>query len=460
MQLWATHELRHVRLGDARLDKRLMKIVEDLASQPESSVPQASEDWASTKGAYRFWDNDKVKPDSIIHGHKLSTIERIWGHEIVLNIQDTTDLNFTHHPKKLGMGHLDHPSARGLKVHSCLAVSQEGVPQGLIHQQVWARDPKSLGKKHKRKKLETKDKESQRWLDTLIVSQNSIPEDKKVITIADQEADIYDLFALPRREGSHLLIRVCHNRCVEDEAKYLWDSVRQNPVIGKVMVKIGRKDNQPVREAILTIRIAQLSICPPSNRPNKGSLKSIPVYMILAQEEALSFKDVQPVCWLLLVTFPIETFEDAIRCVKYYSYRWLIERYHFVLKSGCGMEKLQLETADRVHRALATYCVVAWRLLWLTYESRHNPDSPCDRILDTHEWQSLYCKIHKTSIPPSKPPSLHEAIVMIARLGGFLARKNDGEPGVKTIWRGLRRLHDMAQGWQRAQGIYNDVVDA
>lgn len=458
MQLWATQELRHVQLGDGRLDKRLVKIVEDLASQPESSVPQASEDWASTKGAYRFWDNDKVKPDLIIYGHKLNTVERLSGHDIVLNIQDTTDLNFTHHPKKQGMGHLDHPSVKGLKVHSCLAVSVEGVPHGLIHQQVWVRDPKTLGKKHKRKKLETKDKESQRWLDTLTVSQDAIAEDKQVITIADQEADIYDLFALPRREGSHLLIRVCHKRCVEDEAKYLWKSVRQSQVLGEMTIEIGRKGNQPVRKAALTIRIAHLSICPPSNRSDKSSLKSIPVHMVLAEEDSPP-KGLEPVCWLLLVTFPIQTFDDAIRCIRYYSYRWLIERYHFVLKSGCGMEKLQLETADRIHRALATYCIVAWRLLWLTYEARHNPDSSSDRILDTHEWQSLYCKTHKTSIPPSKPPSLHEAVVMIARLGGFLARKSDKEPGVKTIWRGLSRLHDIAQGWQLACGVYTDIVD-
>ena len=458
MQSWATHEFRQVHLGDARLDNRLIKMVEDLASQPESSVPQASGDWSSTKGAYRFWANGKVDADSIIHGHKLATLERLSGHKILLSIQDTTDLNFTHHGKKQGMGHLDHPFSKGLKVHSSLVVSEQGVPQGLIYQHVWARDPKTLGKKHNRSKLKTKDKESQRWLDALTVNQDDIPSDKCLITIADREADIYDFFALPRREGSHLLIRVSHNRCVEHEAKYLWESVRESPILGEVTVEIGRKGNQPAREANLTVRIANLSIRPPANRPDKASLKSIPVRLVLAEEYAPP-EGVKPVCWLLLATFPVETFDDAIKCVRYYSYRWLIERYHFVLKSGCGLEKLQLETADRIHRALATYCIVAWRLLWLTYEARHSPDSSCDRILNTYEWQSLYCKIHKTSIPPSTPPSLHEAVVMIARLGGFLARKSDGEPGVKTIWRGLRRLHDIAQGWQLASGAYTNIVD-
>ena len=459
MHSWASHELRYVQLGDARLNTRLMKMVEDFSTQPESSVPQACGDWASTKAAYGFWSNDKVKPDAMNQAHKQSTIERLSGHDTVLNIQDTTDLNFTHHRKKQGMGHLDHPAARGLKVHSCLAVSTQGVPQGLIHQQVWYRDPKTIGKKHKRRKLKTKDKESQRWLDTLSASQDAIPADKQVITMADREADIYDLFALPRREGSHLLIRMSYNRCVESidspmdspmdshETKYLWESVRESPVLGEVTIEIGRRGDQPPRKATLTIRVANLCICPPTNRPDRASLSSIPVYMVLAEEyDAPS--GVKPACWLLLATFPVETFDDAIRCLRYYSYRWLIERYHFVLKSGCGLEKLQLETGDRIHRALSTYSIVAWRLLWLTYEARHAPDSSCDRVLETYEWQSLYCYTHKTSVPPKTPPSLHEAVVMIARLGGFLARRSDGEPGVKTIWRGLRRLHDIASTWR------------
>lgn len=447
MQSWATQELRYVRLGDARLNKRLVKMVEDLAAQPESSVPQACGDWAATKGAYEFWKNHKVKPDSIIMAHKQSTIERLREQDTVIAIQDTTGLDFTHHPSTRGLGHLDHPATRGLKVHSCLAVSAEGVPQGLIHQQVWARDPKTLGKKHKRSKLKTKDKESQRWLDTLSATQDAIPEGKQVITVADREADIYDLFALPRRAGSHLLIRATHNRRVDHEAKYLWKAIRESPVLGEMTVEIGRRGDQPPREATLTIRVASLSIRPPALANGKASLQPIPVYMVLAEESAAP-SGVKPVCWLLLATFPVETFQDAIRCVRHYSCRWLIERYHFVLKSGCGMEKLQLERADRIHRALATYCIVAWRLLWLTYEARYDPDSSCDRVLETYEWQSLYCYFHKTSVPPITPPSLHEAVVLIARLGGFLARRRDGEPGVKTIWRGLRRLHDIASGWQ------------
>lgn len=115
-----------------------------------------------------------------------------------------------------------------------------------------------------------------------------------------------------------------------------------------------------------------------------------------------------------------------------------------MLKSGCRVEALQLGTAARLERALATYCVVAWRLLWLAYQARERPDAPCDGVLTAHEWQALWCALHRTPIPPDHPPSLRAAVRMLARLGGFLGRGHDGEPGVTTLWRGLRRLDDIA----------------
>lgn len=152
--------------------------------------------------------------------------------------------------------------------------------------------------------------------------------------------------------------------------------------------------------------------------------------------------------WLLLTTLPVSTYQEAMQCLQWYSYRWLIERYHFVLKSGCNLEKLQLEDGQRIHRALSTYSIVASRLLWLTYQARENPDASCVGVLEAHEWQSLYCTVHQTPIPPASPPTLQEAVRWIAQLGGFLGRTQDGEPGVKTLWRGLRRLTDIANTWK------------
>jgi hypothetical protein len=365
---------------------------------------------------------------------------------LVLAIQDTTNLDFTHHPSTEGLGVLDAGYRHGLKVHSTLAASAEGVPLGLLHQEVWVRDRGSVGKSSHRRQRETKDKESQRWLTALMASQAAVPAAVSVVTVADSEADIYDLFALPRRPGSELLIRGTHNRRV-GTVGYLWDTMEAAPVWGRYQLEVPRRAGQPPRPAILTVRSTRLEIQPPHHHRRRSQLSPVPLQGILVQEEEPP-AGTPAIVWLLLTSLPVHNLADALRCVRWYSYRWLIERYHFVLKSGCRLEQLQLEHAERIQRALATYCIVAWRLLWLTYEARQHPDAPCDQVLETHEWQALYCHFHKTPHPPPEPPTLRQAVRWIAQLGGFLARKSDGEPGVQTLWQGLRRLHDMADMWQ------------
>ena len=454
---WAARELCQAQFGDKRLHKRLIRIVEDLARKPTASVPEACGDWPATKATYRFWDSEQVTPEAIRASHLKSPVQRIEDGAPVLAIQDTTDLDFSHHPATGGLGPLDHPALRGLKAHSVLAASEQGVPLGLLHQAVWARDAEQVEQRHQRRKRETKDKESQRWLTALRASEAAVPEGTTVVTVADREADIYDLFALPRRPGSELVIRAAHDRRVNDIG-YLWETVQQAPIAGQYTLTVQRKEDKPARQAMMSVRFNQVMVQPPRNRRGRSSLPAVALTVVWAQEEVPPL-GVTPVQWLLLTTVAVNSLTDALRCIRWYSYRWLIERYHFVLKSGCRLEDLQLEAAERIQRALATYCIVSWRLLWLTYEARRSPDTPCSSVLETHEWQALYCTIHHTPVPPAEPPTLQQAVRWIAQLGGFLGRKSDGQPGVKTIWRGLRRLHDIAATWQLLHAPLPSQVD-
>lgn len=478
MSTWVEYELLSVDLGDARLNKRLMKLVNDFAANPGASIPYACGEWSATKAAYRFFDSERVKPEDIRDAHRQSTIQRVKNYKTVLILQDTTNLDFTNHPHTKNIGYLDNILQRGLKVHSTIAATTDGVPLGLIHQEILVRDPQNLGKRHQRHKRDTKDKESQRWLTALQKSQDAVPEEVHIIIVADREADIYDLFAAPRRPGVDLLIRGTHNRRVncksdadspdstphfkapnrkkspkkappedEKERNHLWDAIHKSPIKGELTIQLQRANERQPRQATLAIRYQTLEIIPPRNRRHNPSLKPVPVQVVLAEEKNAPLGEA-PLRWMLITTLPVTTLEEATRCILWYSRRWLVERYHFVLKSGCRVEDLQLETGERIQRALATYCIVAWRLLWLTYESRQNPELPCDRVLEPHEWQSLYCIIHKTAVPPDTPPTLHQAVRWIAKLGGFLGRKGDKEPGVVTIWRGLQRLYDIAETWR------------
>lgn len=332
-------------------------------------------------------------------------------------------------------------------MHSTFVANTQGVPLGVIDQKTWAREKETIGIAKQRRQRETKDKESQRWLDAVTVTQQVIPQDIQVVTITDREGDIYDLFAMPQTKNSDFLIRATHNRRVDHESKYLHQAISEIQACGTITIELQRNPEREARKATLTLRFATLEIQVPLHHKKRSELKPVSLQVVLAQEEQPP-QGTAPISWLLLTTLNLNGFDDAVRCVRWYTYRWLIERYHYTLKSGCGIEKLQLETARRIEMALATYSIVAWRLLWLTYEARSNPNQPCDTVLELHEWQSLCATIYKTPLSPDTPPSLRDAVRMSATLGGFLGRKTDGEPGVKTIWRGLRRLHDIAATWK------------
>jgi hypothetical protein len=434
-------------MPDARLKRRLVSMVEQMSKQPTASVPVACGKWSDSKAAYRFWDNDKVEASAIVRAHQASTLERMKTEQIVLAIQDTTDLNFTHHPHTSGLGYLEADYLQGLKVHSTIAVSTDGVPLGVLNQSVWARDNQQLGKKHQRQRKATKDKESQRWLDAELETVKLIPPTQTIVTVADREADIFDLFSQIETGQGEFLIRATHNRCVESELSYLIPTIEVAAVAGEMVVNIQRNPNTAARDARLQIQFTQTNLCSPAHRTVAQSQPPVRVNTILATEIDPP-SGVKPIRWLLLTTLPVTNLDEAITCIRYYTLRWLIERYHYTLKSGCQIEQLQLQSAERIKRAFATYSLVAWRLLWITYLARVEPEISCEVCLEPDEWQALACHHLAVRTPPTQPPTLRQAVQWIARLGGFLARRGDGFPGVKTIWRGLSRLADLVSMWR------------
>jgi len=446
MNSWVEDELKYLNLGDLRRETRFKKIVSTLAEKPEASIPQACGNWADTKATYDFFSSRRVKTKALMEAHQKATLERIEPHSTILAIQDTTELNYTTHPATKGLGYLETQKSLGLKVHSVFCSTPTGVPLGLIYQDVWIRDPEEFGKKHQRKNKNTEDKESKKWLDALKVTEEVIPKHTTVVTVADREADIYDLFTSFSREESYFLIRATQDRKISEESQYLYSAIACAPCLGEMILDLQKTPSRAKRTAILSLRHTKVTIEPPKHRAKRSTLPTVPVEVIWAVEENPP-QGTEAVEWLLVTNLKVTSYEDILRYLHWYSLRWLIERYHFVLKSGCRIEELQLKSATSLTRALATYSIVAWRLLWLTYLARTEPSTPCTLILQTHEWQALYCTVHRTPTPPELPPSLKDCVLWLAKLGGFLARKGDKDPGVVTIWRGLRRLEDIASTW-------------
>lgn len=445
---WAGEELSAAELGDTRRVLRLMRMVESLADHAERSIPRSFDSEAEVKAAYRFWENEDIGWREILAPHSQRTAHRAAAYPVVLVAQDTTEIDLTSHPASAGMGYLASPYSRGVLLHSCLAISPQGVPLGIVDQQMWTRPVEQLGQRHQRRAKPTADKESQRWIDGLHACQAALAMHPCVIVIGDRESDIYDLFAEPRQPHVHLLVRVAHEkRRVEHPAHYLGDALAAAPVLGQMEVSVPRKQNRPPRRARLQVRAMTLAIHAPRDRPGPA----VRLQFVLVEEVDPPAGEA-PIRWLLATTLAVDTLEDAVQCVQWYVYRWRIERFHFTLKSGYQVEERQFGNVGNVERALATFSIVAWRVLWLMLAAREQPDAPASVVLNTDEWQALYAATHRRSKQPLPlaPPTLGEATRMLGRLGGHLGRKGDGQPGVKAIWRGLARLHDITIGWRMA----------
>jgi hypothetical protein len=439
-------------LGDQRLNRRAAQIVQAVLDHPGASIPQAAGAPAAVQGTYDFFDNPRAQPDRLIAATVAVTQQRLHASTgPVLIVQDTTELDFTTGLRLRTLGQLGHAKHCGFFVHSALALTDQGVPLGLLHQHVWERDPAQRGKRQQRRHKETADKESQRWLDTETASVAAVAADRLVVTLADREADFYDLFATPRRPNQHVLVRAKGRRRIAEADDLLDSALRKSPVQGTLSVAVPRSDDKPARTATLAVHYGRYSLRPPSTHPRRKLLALLPLHAVLV-EEINPPPGVKALCWLLLTTLPVTCLAEAVQVVRWYCWRWRIERLHYTLKSGCRIEELQLETSARLRRALALYVTVACQLLYLTYLARQEPERCGGEVLSVEEWQVLWRRFRPGEPLPARAPSLRQVVRWIAQLGGFLGRKGDGEPGVKVLWRGLRKLQDMAEGYRLAAG--------
>lgn len=448
---WSKEEFKTINFGDKRIDKRFQKVSEELSLAPSSPINQACGGWGDTKAAYRLFDNKKVKKELIFEEHQKLTQERIKSHNIVLAIQDTTYLNYTNHEKKEGIGPIGtkEQDIKGLIMHSTLAETVNGVPLGLLCQDIWARSEKEEKvQKKKKKDIPIEEKESSKWLKSLEETEKLKVPGTTFITICDREADIYEFFVKARDLDNKIIVRATQNRKLSGEIDNLWEFLEKQPVKGTKEVKVSGKKKEENRTAILEVRYATVTISPPKNlkASEKKKLGTITVDAVLAKEVNAPDK-VEPLEWLLLTNLSVKTYEDAIQILAWYERRWDIELYHKILKSGCKIEDCRLQTTDRLIPYITLQSIIGWRLLWMTRINREQPNAPCTVILDKHEWEALFIKTQSSTKLPEKIPTVREAIRWIGQLGGFLARKRDKEPGITAIWRGWKRLNDMASMW-------------
>ena len=446
-------ELAGISLGDKRLNRRARRLLDKLGDKPTVSIPAACGGWGETRAAYRLFDHAEVTAERVLAPHIACTEARLCEQPRVLCIQDTTELDYTTKKGIAGLGPLNYESRWGLYLHPTLAVTPDRVPLGLLDLYSWAREPGRLGEdKDPNRPLE--DKESVRWVDGF-ARVNALAErlsETRLTYIADREGDIYDLFveAPCPDQGADWLVRVQHSERLLSDGRKLRAALEAAPVLTEIRFDRPAAKGRKARTVHQQLKVVRVTLKAPA-RPDR-TLVDVTVTALLATEPNPPAGE-DALEWVLVTNLPVETPEQASEKLLWYLCRWQVEIYFKVLKSGCRIEELQLETRERLEPALAFYMIIAWRVLYLTMLGRECPEMPCDTVFADEEWKAAYL-VTQRKPPPEQPPSLDTMVRMVASLGGFLNRKSDGFPGPKTLWIGLQRIPDfvLALDAQRSIG--------
>jgi len=455
---WADRETATCEFADVRLGRRFRNLLEQIGDSVGESIPMACQDWANAKAAYRFFSNDRVNEADILSGHFEATRERFSARDgLVLVLHDTTEFSFqrermqsigiTHKVsnRRKERGRPRNHTICGILMHSSLAVTSEGLPLGLTAIKFWSRKKfkgcDALKKKINPTRVPIEKKESIRWLENLKQSTVRLGDPARCVHIGDRESDIYELFCAAQEIGTHFLVRTCVDRLAGDGNHTVAADMAKAKVRGRHCFEIQDANANP-GTAVLEIKFEELRLLPPIGKQKQ--YPPLELTVIHAKERGKP-KNRKPIDWKLITDLPVRSLKDAVEKLQWYALRWKIEVFHKILKSGCKAEDSKLRTAERLVNLISIFCIVSWRIFWMTMLNRADPHAPPNLALTATETRLLDHLIHDKG-EPSNRRSISRYIVKIARLGGYLARASDPPPGNIVMWRGLSRLTDIEFG--------------
>lgn len=465
---WIDRELAGCKFADVRLERRFKLLVERLSQGVGESIPMACQDWAGTKAAYRFFANERVSEAEILAGHFQATRDRFQATPgTVLVLHDTTELSFQRENKQaIGMttrpyggkgqdGRSRFHTVCGILLHSSLVVTLEGLPLGMAAVKAWTRKKfkgcNALKKKINPTRVPIEDKESVRWLENLRQSTALLNEPARCVHIGDRESDIYELFCEARNIGTHFLVRTCVDRLAGDGRHTITDEMSEVPVkdVHRIEVRDAKGDRS---EAVLEIRYRQIQVLPPVGKQQR--YPAMTLHVIYAHERGTPTGR-ERIEWKLITDLPVTSRAEAIEKLTWYAARWKIETFHKILKSGCKAEDSKLRTAERLLRLLAVFCVLSWRIFWMTMINRSASNAPAAAVFTITERRLLDHLVPDRKTDRETRKFLPAYLTKVARLGGYLARTSDPPPGNIVMWRGLSRFTDIELGFSVAQLVGN-----
>lgn len=446
---WAQEQFGECEFGNALRTRRCVKTATQVVGDPAQSLPRQCGTWAATKAAYRFFARDEVTFDRVAGPHWGQT-RRHRGKRVLL-ISDTTDINHYSHEATEGLGILGDGQGRGLQLHHSLMF--DSTSRQLIGSAGAVPYYRALVKKG-----ETRAERLRRWRESelwghVVEQVGTPPPDCQWIHVFDRGGDNFEAICHILQTKCDWIIRASRmNRNVltsKGEEISLNKLLKRARRLGGYELHLRSRPGAKARIARLKVSVVPVGFVKPAHRSPWVSacpIERVDMNAVLV-EEAKRPGGKKPICWVLLTNLPVETFEDAWQVIDDYEQRWLIEEYHKVLKTGCGVERHALRSADRLEPLIAMLMVVGVRLLQLKLIGRNDREARAKTHVPRNWLRCIAVtrpKLEMTDL------TVHDFFRELAKMGGFLARRGDGEPGWQTIWRGYTKLQTQLDALQLA----------
>ncbi len=440
-------------LGDARRNRRLVRLANQIYAHPEGTLPQKISDPASYQAMYRLCKSQKVTHAVVLKPHRQLTLQKMQTcNDIVLVIHDTTELDFTSRTSLHDeLGQIGNGKGKGYECHNSIAMAASsgeilGLANQILHHRANVQKNEGVAAKRERE-----DRESLLWLRGSQAI-GTAPPQSIWVNVCDRGADTFEFLDDQETRGCHYLIRSQKNRTIlrghgdeiddEPQTKLLHDDIRNHPAWGGVLIWIPARDGSKARFAKCLISAAAVRIVPPHVRRGKHGKQPIASWVVRVWEIDSPHDVDGPLEWILLTNFPVLSLEDATTRIQWYEKRWTVEDYHKALKTGLGIEKLQFDSIDRLEPMIALLSVIATMLVNLRYEARN--EETANQSASQHVPPTYIAVLTVWRYSERRTDvTVYDFYMALARLGGHQNRKSDGPPGWITLWRGWNKLQQM-----------------
>ncbi len=444
---WVASQFGQSELGNKLRTVRLQKVASAMLNCPEQSLPKQTASWGDLKAAYRLFAQDAVTFDAVARPHWEQTRRTKPGRFLL--VSDTTNIDHFSHRATAGLGQLGKGDGRGMQLHHCLVYSCDeqqivGAAGGLVHYRI------NVPKDETRMQRLQRIRESELWGD-LVDQVGEAPEGSQWIHVFDRGGDNFEAMCHIRLAQCDWIIRAAKlNRNVfvdSGEKKPLRDAIEEARYLGSYDLQLRSRKGVKARTADIEVSVVRVTVPQPRHRSawvKECGIEELTMNVVVVQEVNAP-KRASRVRWVLLTSLPVENFDDAWQVIEDYENRWLIEEYHKVLKTGCNVEAPALRKAERLEPHLALTCVIGIRLFQLKLIGRSQKQAMA-RSHVPEKW--LKCLQYLRPKIKQKNLTVYEFFRELAKMGGFLGRKSDGEPGWQTVWYGYQKLQQQLEAME------------